>query len=279
MTNFAESLRQVTDDAATPIELDEVAHHQPVPAPRPGGSRRPLVGVGAAVAVLLIGAAAWRVSDRPDAVTAGPNESTTTAPLSPDQARAEVEEFLLMRGASTGRDMGFTTLGQLASGTNPALPLGDVSLVRGRVIGVEGLAGFYSGEGDDEATTYRVEFDDPQAMWRAVVLDVQIDETLVGDLAGTAQVGVVLPVTLDLDTARTAFESYGTVVLPLSASPVFEQSPGVWSILADGELMITVEDDGRLDLPFTATESAEILLADAPTLEELRAQASKHPDN
>lgn len=279
MTNFAESLRQVTDDAATPIEMDEVARHQAIPEPRPGGSRRLLVAVGAAVAVLLIGAAAWRVSDRPDAVTAGPDRSTTAAPLSPDQAKAEVEEFLLMRGASAQRDLGFTTLGQLASGTNPALPLGDVSLVVGRVTGVEGLAGFYSGEGDDEATTYEVDFNDPRAMWRAVVLNVQIDETLVGDLAGTAQVGVVLPVTLDLDTARTAFESYGTVVLPLSASPVFEQSPGVWSIVADGELIITVEDDGQLDLPFTATESAEILLADAPTLEELRAQASRHPDN
>jgi hypothetical protein len=279
MTSFAESLRQVTDDAATPIELDEVAFHQPVPEPRPGGSRRPLVAVGAAVAVLLIGAAAWRLSDRPDAVTAGPDESTTTAPLSPDQARAEVQEFLLMRGASTGRDMGFTTLGQLASGANPALPLGDFSLVLGRVTGVEGLSGFYSGEGDDEATTYMVDFDDPQAMWRAVLLNVQIDETLVGDLAGTARVGVVLPVTLDLDTARTAFESYGTVVLPLSASPVFEQFPGVWSIVADGELMITVADDGQLGLPFRPAGSAEILLADAPTLEELRAQATRHPDN
>jgi hypothetical protein len=279
MTNFAESLRQVTDDAATPIELDEVAHHQPVPEPHRPAARRPVVAVGAAVAVLLIGAAAWRASDRPEAVTAGPDESTTTATLSPDQARAEVEEFLLMRGASTQRDLGFTTLGQLASVVSPAVPLGDFSLVVGRVTGVEGLAGFYSGEGDDEATTYMVEFDDPQAMWRAVVLDVQIDETLVGDLAGAAQVGVVLPVTLDLDTARTAFESYGTVVLPLSASPVFEQAPGVWSILADGELMITVEDDGRLDLPFTPTESAEILLADAPTLEDLRAQASRRPDN
>lgn len=279
MTNFAESLRQVTDDAATPIEPDEVAHHKPVPEPRPGWSRRPVVAVGAAVAVLLIGATAWRVSDRPDAVTAGPDRSTTTTPLSPDQARAEVEEFLLMRGGSAQRDLGFTTLGQLASGTSPALPLGDVSLVLGRATGVEGLAGFYSGEGDDEAMTYRVEFDDPQAVWRAVVLNVQIDETLVGDLAGTAQVGVVLPVTLDLDTARTAFESYGTVVLPLSASPVFEQFPGVWSILADGELMITVDDDGQLGLPFRPAEGAEILLADAPTLEELRVQASKHPDN
>jgi hypothetical protein len=279
MTSFAESLRQVTDDAANPIEMDEVAHHQPVSEPRPGGSRRPLVAVGAAVAVLLIGAAVWRVSDRPDAVTAGPDRSTTTAPLSPDQARAEVEEFLLMRGASAQRDLGFTTLGQLASGASPDLPLGDVSLVLGRVIGVEGLAGFYSGEGDDEATTYVVEFDDPQAMWRAAVLEVQIDETLVGDLAGTAQVGVALPVTLDLDTARTAFESYGTVVLPLSASPVFEQFPGVWSIVADGELMITVDDDGQLGLPFRPAESAEVLLADAPTLEELRTQASRHPDN
>lgn len=279
MTSFAESLRQVTDDAATPIELDEVAHHQPVPEPRPGGSRRPLVAVGAAVAILLIGAAAWRVSDRPDAVTAGPAESTTTPPLSADQARAEVEEFLLMRGASTQRDLGFTTIGQLASGSNPDLPLGEVALVLGRVIGVEGLAGFYTGEGDDEATTYKVDFDDPQAMWRAVVLDVQIDETLVGDLAGTAKVGVVLPVTLDLDTARTAFESYGTVVLPLSASPVFEQSPGVWSIVADGELMITVDDDGQLGLPFRPAESAQSLLADALTLQELRAQASRRPSN
>ncbi len=88
----------------------------------------------------------------------------------------------------------------------------------------------------------------------------------------------------DLDTARTAFESYGTVVLPLSASPVFEQFPGVRSIVAAGELMITelmitVDDDGQLGVPFRPADSAEILLVDAPTLEELRAQASRHPDN
>lgn len=279
MTSFAESLRQVTDDAATPIALDEVTQHEPVAERRTGGSRGPLVAACAALAVLLIGAAAWRVSDRPDAVTAGPEESTTAPLLSPEQARAEVEEFLLLRGASAGGDLGFTTFGQLASGANPALPLADFALVLGRVTGVSGLAGYYSGDGDDEATTYKVDFDDPQAMWRAVVLDVRIDETLVGDLAGTAQVGVVLPKTLDLDTARTAFESYGTVVLPLSTSPVFEQSPGVWSIVADGELMITVDDDGQLGLPFRPTESAEMLLADAPTLRDLRAQAARHPDN
>jgi hypothetical protein len=279
MTSFAESLRQVTDDAATPIELDEVARYKPVSEPRRPGSRRPLVAVCAAVAVLLIGAAAWRVSDRSDTVTAGPDTSTTGAFLSPEDARAEVEEFLRLREASAQRDSGFTTLGQLASGANPDLPLGDVALVLGDVTGVDGLAGYYSGEGNDEASSYMVDFDDPRAMWRAVVLNVEIDETLVGDLTGTIQVGVVLPVSLGLDIARTAFESYGTVVLPLSVSPVFDQSPGVWSIVHDGEMMITVADAGQLALPFMATESADRLLSDTPTLQDLRAQASTHPDN
>lgn len=104
-------------------------------------------------------------------------------------AREELQNFMLRRGASVQRASGLGTLGQLASGTSPTMQFDDFAVVVGRVTEVNGLGGYYPGEGDDEATTYEVDFDDPRAMWRSVVLDVRIDETLVGDLAGSVRVG------------------------------------------------------------------------------------------
>lgn len=84
---------------------------------------------------------------------------------------------------------------------------------------------------------------------------------------------------MDLDTVRIAFLSYGNVVMPLSPSAVFKNAPGVWPIVSDGEMFITADNDGQLALPFQTADSARTVLADAPTIHDLRTQASKYPGN
>ena len=280
MSDLRDSLQRATDDAAAPIRLDELTRHA-APAAVGLRPRRPLLLLAAAVvAVVLVAAPVWRATTRDDRVTAGPGDvpRSTGADRSPDRSRQQLEEFMLLRGASVSGMSSFTTLGQLASG-DLTFEFDDFALIVGRVASVTPLAGYYAGAGEDEGSTYEVGFDDPRAGWRTVVLDVQIDETLVGDVEGSVRVGFVIPPTVEVDLVRDAFRSYGTVVLPLSTSPVFEDEPGVWAIVWNGETLMTVDGDRRLALPFKPADAARALLSDASTLDDLRLHASRHPSN
>lgn len=277
MSEVRDELRRVTDEVSAPIELDELEGAEVIEARPDHWPRRRLAAAAVAVGLVAGGVAVWGSSNGSEQVTAGPAE--VTAAVSSPQARRDLEDFMLMRGASAGGIRMFETLGQLASGTAPGSPPSDIALVVGRVVDVESLAGYRQGEGDDEATTHLVDFEDPRAVWRSVVLEVHVDETLVGDVTGTIEVGFVIDSTLDLATARAALVSYGTVVLPLYSSVVFDHAPGVWGIVEDGELLMTMDADRRLAMPFKSPETAKTLLADSSTLDELRTQASKHPTN
>jgi hypothetical protein len=56
-------------------------------------------------------------------------------------------------------------------------------------------------------------------------------------------------------------------------SPVFAYEPGLLSVAEDGALVAIIDESGVLALPFVALARAESLLADAPTLEQLRIAA------
>lgn len=279
MSDLRDSLQRATDDAAAPIRLDELTQHA---APEAVGlrRRRPLLLAAAVVAVVLVAAPVWRATARDDRVTAGPGDVPTSIgpDRSPDRSRQRLEEFMLLREASVRRMSTFTTLGQLASG-DLTVEFDDFALIVGRVTGVAPLAGYYDGAGEDEGSTYEVGFDDPRAGWRTVVLDVQIDEALVGDVEGSVRVGFAIPPTMEVDLVGDAFRSYGSVVLPLSTSPVFEDEAGVWAIVWDGATLMTVDGDRRLAMPFKPADAARTLLSDASTLDGLRLHASRHPSN
>lgn len=283
MSELSDALRRATDEASEPVELsDVVGPTVPARSAAPGGGRFSRRGLAVAVLVLAVGslAAVWSQVGvgGGERVTAGPPAEGAERNLSPAEARASLEEFMLLRAASHQVDRGYATLGELVAGTSdPRVTRRDFALVVGRVVDVEALAGYYPGEGDDEATTYRVDFEDPAALWQTVVLDVEVDESLVGALDGTVRVGFPADPRLSVADMRSAFESYGTVALALERSAVFDDEPDLLAIVDDGETFMTIDSAGNIGLPFMAPGTAEILGADVPTLDQLRVAAATRP--
>jgi hypothetical protein len=146
------------------------------------------------------------------------------------------------------------------------------SVVVGRITEVTKLAGYAPSSGD-EASTLELAFDDPRSRWQAVRLEVEVDETVVGEPFETAHVGLVVDPSIPFESILAALRSYGDVVLPLvSQSPVFASHPELFAIVDDGELFMDLRVD-QLTLPFLKPDEAKMLLASVTKLSSLRSAA------
>lgn len=102
-------------------------------------------------------------------------------------------------------------------------------------------------------------------------------EVLAGaDLAddGSLTLGFAVGTQTDATRFGESLHALGDVlVFVTDDSPVFDYEPGLPSVAVDGALVATIDESGDLALPFVTLARAETLLADLPTLEQLRIAA------
>lgn len=178
-----------------------------------------------------------------------------------------------MRSEGAKRVRAYGDLAELIEMVNTNAPRSPaVSVIVGRITNVSKLAS-YAPSSLDETATRELSYDDPRGQWRAVRLDVEVDETVAGKELKSANVGLVVDPSLTFDAVRMALLSYGDVVLPLVAgSPVFASHPELFAIVDDGELLMDLRGD-QLVLPFIEPSEAETLLASLTKLSSLRLAA------
>lgn len=187
------------------------------------------------------------------------------------------EQMLQTRSHLALRDRGYVDLADLVASKVDESGKAKRSiegLVRGRIVGVEPLAGYYPGAGEEEASSRSVGYSDPRAVWQSVSLSVAVDETLLGPRASTVDVRMVVYPSQTLDDLRRVLASYGEVAIFLEAPPMkFGDEPRLPVILDDAETLIDISPDGSLTLPFVEDEMESELLGEISAFEDLRTAA------
>lgn len=151
------------------------------------------------------------------------------------------------------------------------------SVVLGRFESADAGLGFIATvESETEAVT-EVAFDDPAAQWRTIHARFTQTEVVAGaDLASDGSLTLGFAVGTQIDAARfgESLHALGDVLVFVTEdSPVFAYEPGLLSVAGDGALVAVIDESGDLALPFVTPFRADSLLADVPTLEQLRIAA------
>lgn len=159
------------------------------------------------------------------------------------------------------------------------------SVVVGRVVGVEEFRGFVESGNPpttDNPGARATAYDDPNADWRAVQVQFEVDEVLSGP---SAQTMTIYLDALGPATGAQESEAYleelkrlGRLVLITRTNPSRPEFLGLDRVLADKTFGIaTVDGNGALDFPFWSEAddrpSAATFMADVDTLAKLRAQS------
>jgi hypothetical protein len=148
------------------------------------------------------------------------------------------------------------------------------SVVLGRFDSADAGLGFVT---NDEDMTEEVAFDDPEAQWRTVHARFRQTEVVAGaDLASDGSLTLGFAVDPRTDAARfgESVRALGDVLVFVTGdSPVFAYEPGLLSVAEDGVMVAVLDESGDLALPFATPLRAESLLAEVPTLEQLRVAA------
>ena len=151
------------------------------------------------------------------------------------------------------------------------------SVVLGRFESADAGLGFIANVESDTEEVTEVAFDDPSAQWRTIHARFRQTEVVAGaDLAGDGSLtlGFAVGTQIDATTFGESLHALGDVLVFVTEdSPVFAYEPGLLSVAEDGALVAIIDESGVLALPFVALARAESLLADAPTLEQLRIAA------
>ena len=151
------------------------------------------------------------------------------------------------------------------------------SVVLGRFESADAGLGFIASVHSDTEVVSEVAFDDPAAQWRTIHARFTQTEVLAGaDLAddGSLTLGFAVGTQTDATRFGESLHALGDVlVFVTDDSPVFDYEPGLPSVAVDGALVATIDESGDLALPFVTPARAESLLADLPTLEQLRIAA------
>lgn len=161
----------------------------------------------------------------------------------------------------------------------------DLDVV-GNVISVEQGRGYRAAKpGDDPARVlgdgFEVGFEDPAALWRTLHLKIRVTEVLSGDGARPGDLVTVGesingPASTDADRAVRGFEAVGRAVWFLeSGSPVYAYDRSVYAVSRSGGLLAPVDGEGTISLPLAGDVGLEQLLEAVPTLDELRAAATR----
>jgi len=119
----------------------------------------------------------------------------------------------------------------------------------------------FRGEGD------RVAFDHPDALWKTIHFELRVDENLGGDGASPVRVGFGVGGETDFQKTKDGLIALGRVALLLTPSPVFAYDEGPLAIVEDAELLLEIDAEERLSLPFIDDESqASSFLQNTATL-------------
>lgn len=148
------------------------------------------------------------------------------------------------------------------------------SVVLGQFESADAGRGFTTNEEDE---TEEVAFDDPAAQWRTIHARFRQTEIVAGaDLASDGSLSLGFAVDPRTDAARfgESLRALGDVLVFVTEdSPVFAYEPGLLSVAEDGVMVAVIDESGDLALPFVIPLRAESLLAEVPTLEQLRVAA------
>jgi hypothetical protein len=131
-------------------------------------------------------------------------------------------------------------------------------IVFGTVTDVAPGAGYVI-SGDDAAEGTAVDFDDPDSIWRVLVLTVTSD-TRVGDVdSRKIKVGVVIDGGADVPMATEGYLSLGRIMLVLNEPGKYSFDPSLYSIRQSGALLGLVSKSGSISFPAMGTEGTAFL--------------------
>lgn len=128
-------------------------------------------------------------------------------------------------------------------GAAPA-PLSS-GVVIGTILNVEPGRG-YVVEGDDAPTGQEVEFANPNALWRTISVELEVERQFDTSLGIVDQVRFGLPIdgATDYEAMRQGLISMGRVVVVLDPPGAFSYDPSLYRVHWDGVFLAPVSDDG-----------------------------------
>jgi len=223
------------------------------------------IGVGALIALTLATAVATVVSlqgDRADSVPTAIASSPAGSEPGSSAASQYAVDLLSQRGFGTDSAYRESTLSDLlpnhlfAVGSSDPQPLAS-GIVIGTVASVEpGLA--YTESTGGEST--EVDFHDPDAIWRDIVVSVTVDSAL-GEVSGdsTVRLGLAVDGTADIDRLIESFASLGRVIAVVETTGKFSFEPDLYSIRQGGGLFGLVAEDGTFTFPYLGSNNAAFL--------------------
>lgn len=156
-------------------------------------------------------------------------------------------------------------------GEAPARPLTEAVIV-GQVTDVQPGRAF-TDETDDAPDGTETDFGDPDAIWRSVHVSIKVETVVSGAVVEPVVVGFAFDPRLSVEDIRAQFVGFGSVLLFLNRSPVFDYDPEVYGTVLDGALLGVVDDEGHIALPLVDRQDAKGLLREASSVEELEAAA------
>ncbi len=155
-----------------------------------------------------------------------------------------------------------------------SFPAASQLVVRADIVDVQKGKGFWI-PGDDAERGTVIEFDDSRALWQTVHLTVAVSEMVAGEppSSSSLDVGVAIDPSVDFERFADGLLELDDVVLFLTKrTGVFDYEPDRFGIVEDGALLLSVDRDGKLELPFMAQERRE-RLTPLPSLEALKRAA------
>lgn len=236
------------------------------------GRTRYLVFSAATLAVIVVGAVAVSALVRID---------RTDRPVAPDLGTAtDVIGEMRRRQEGAASVRPFDSLTELLD--NTLFQMGDASpkplteaVIVGQVIDVQPGRAF-TDETDDAPDGTETDFGDPDAIWRSIHVSINVETVVSGAVDEPVLVGFAFDPRLSVEDIRAQFEEFGSVLLFLNRSPVFDYDPHVYGTVLDGALLGLVDARGQIQLPVLEANEGARLLQRASTIEQLRA-AAKEP--
>ena len=286
MTRIEDRLREAADELRSEVADADVDVALAEVAAAPARRRLHLLGAAAAVVLaVLVGAALFAIPRGDRGLVADGPQTVDGPAIDPSAAREYVLERLRLtaHGVQISRAVDHRTLVDLLP--NVEYQLADGRLVHltdlvvlGRVIGVEPVAGFVSEDDEGLPDGAEVPFDDPDALWRTVHLTVEVEQSIGTDGVAPDVATVELPfhdLPEELPRWRSGLQSLGRAVFFLARTTSDHDLPR-HRLIEVNDLLATVDDEGRLDLPVLSAARARSLLAATPTLDSLVA-AGREP--
>ncbi len=207
------------------------------------------------------------------------SQHANAEPLSQSTAQAQVFANLAQRRESVDALYIEDTLTDLlpnqtfSVGDGAPAPLMDEVIV-GTITAVEPGAG-YATSADDPDTQHIVDYNDPDALWRAVVLHVSVVRSLSGTSSPGSELQVGLATEEPLEVVQSAFVGQ-RVLLPLDRRGFFRFNKSLYVIAQSGALLGVVRDDDSVSMPALGKDEADFL-SEVDTLREINAE-NKQPD-